>query len=49
MHSVDFGTIENLAGKIPKDGKHSGAGKFSPSMSSSVKALPLYRISGILI
>ena len=49
MHSVDFGTVENIAGKIPKDGKYSGAGKFSLCMSSFIMALPLYRISGILI
>ena len=27
MHSVDFGTIENFVGKIPQDGRYSGAGK----------------------
>ena len=49
MHSVDFGTIENFAGKITKDGKYSGAGKFSPHMSSFIIALLLHRFSGILM
>ena len=48
MHSVDIGTIENFAGKT-KDGKYSGAGKFSPRMSSLIIALLLHRISGILM
>ena len=30
MHSVCFGTTENLDGKISEDRKYSAAGKFSP-------------------
>ena len=30
MHSADFVTFENFAGKIPQDGRYSGAGKLSP-------------------